>query len=466
MKVFTNVSFYKQIENLRDGDDWFEDTGDLYGDHFKTFEGMVDYVFDYAFGDYVDVNKSITKLAKDPRYSNCIEIRDTTEDLANEGDDQKHVLISIASRSGEELEMVPWSEGGSFYTWSLEISYDVEDIERAENVHESRLRRGRSLRESRRPRGRMLRENKGEKNMSRIGRRMIREAELDDSVWTIDGDITFLAPDDAMSVANNENEIDNDRPFPTEKELGFVAYDAKTKNFGSLVELIEYVIDDVLKGKAYEIVLTQMGDDDYTLDLRTVVDDEGNLYGGYNDFTEEGRRAKRAGREGHALTVLYTFVGIKGPIEDDMEMSKAVKEAADTIGLEYQDFINLHIEESRHRRGRMLKEANRNHTDFIPYTMRQYYNEYDKKWIPCVVYINSSDNGEWWIECFDEWGTNELGWDYEKFTKNGTSKCDPEEAKQIEDIFISDCKEYGSVSPRRVSRLRNFGSGNNYIGKV
>ena len=192
--------------------------------------------------------------------------------------------------------------------------------------------------------------------MNRIGRRMIREAELDDSVWTIDGDITFLAPDDAMSAANYENEIDDDRPFPTEKELGFVAYDAKTKNFGSLVELIEYVIDDVLEGKAYEIVLTQKGDDDYTLDLRTVVDDEGNLYGGYNDFTEEGRRAKRAGREGHALTVLYTFVGIKGPIEDDMEMSKAVKEAADTIGLEYQDFINLHIEESRRLRGRMLRE--------------------------------------------------------------------------------------------------------------
>ena len=174
MRVFTNVSFYKQIENLRDGDDWFEDTGDLYGDHFKTFDGMVDYVFDYAFGDYVDVNKSITKLAKDPRYSDCIEIRDTTEDLANEGDDQQHVLISIASRSGEELEMIPWSEGGSFYTWSLEISYDVEDIENAENVHESRLRRGRSLRESRRLRGRMFRE-------SRLRRgRLLREAQRKD----------------------------------------------------------------------------------------------------------------------------------------------------------------------------------------------------------------------------------------------------------------------------------------------
>lgn len=135
------------------------------------------------------------------------------------------------------------------------------------------------------------------------------------------------------------------------------------------------------------------------------------------------------------------------------------------------------MDESRHRRGRMiresrrsnghvLKEANRNHTDFIPYTMRQYYNEYDKKWHPCVVYINSRDNGEWWIECFDEWGTNELGWDYEKFTKNGTSKCDPEEVKRIEDTFISDCKEYASVPLRKVSRLRNFGSGNNYIGKM
>lgn len=178
----------------------------------------------------------------------------------------------------------------------------------------------------------------------------------------------------------------------------------------------------------------------------------------------------KANVTGWALVYGHAKVYGDAWLEDDAQVFGNAKVYGDTYiyGNPKVDYevSEGEIEESRRPRGRILKEAHRNHTDFIPYTMRQYYNEYDKKWHPCVVYINSSDNGEWWIECFDEWGTNELGWDYEKFTKNGTSKCDPEEAKRIEDIFISDSKEYGNVPLRKVTRLRNFGSGNNYIGKM
>ena len=164
MKVITDVSFYKLIQGLSDGEDYIEDSGDLYGDHFNTINGMIDYVVEYAFGDlYSDRYKTgITKMANDPRYSNCIDIR-SGEDVEIGDDGMKHVEVDISSCSGDRIEMVPFSSELSKYTWSVSIAYSEDEVEGAENVHESRRLRGRSLRESRISRvrrGRMLREKR------------------------------------------------------------------------------------------------------------------------------------------------------------------------------------------------------------------------------------------------------------------------------------------------------------------
>lgn len=149
MKVITDVSFYKLIQGLQDGEDYIEDSEDLYGDHFKTVNGMIDYVVEYAFGDlYSDRYKTgITKMANDPRYSNCIDIR-SGEDAEIGDDGMKHVEVDISSCSGDRIEMVPFSSELSKYTWSVSIAYSVDEVEGAEDVHESRSLRGRMLKES------------------------------------------------------------------------------------------------------------------------------------------------------------------------------------------------------------------------------------------------------------------------------------------------------------------------------
>lgn len=122
------------------------------------------------------------------------------------------------------------------------------------------------------------------------------------------------------------------------------------------------------------------------------------------------------------------------------------------------------MEESFRRRGRMLKEERLDYTKTIPYTVRQYYNKYTTEWKPCIIYINSRDNGEWWIEWFDEDGTSEIGLDY-GISRNGTSKCDPEDVKNLEYTFVSDCKEYGNTPAKKVSRLGSVGRLGKYIGR-
>ena len=153
MKVITDVSFYKLIQELSDGEDYIEDSGDLYGDHFNTVNGMIDYVVEYAFGDlYSDRYKTgITKMANDPRYSNCIDIR-SGEDVEIGDDGMKHVEVDISSCSGDRIEMVPFSSELSKYTWSVSIAYSEDEVEGAENVHESRRPRGRMLKEDGRKR--------------------------------------------------------------------------------------------------------------------------------------------------------------------------------------------------------------------------------------------------------------------------------------------------------------------------
>lgn len=131
---------------------------------------------------------------------------------------------------------------------------------------------------------------------------------------------------------------------------------------------------------------------------------------------------------------------------------------------QYIDLAKSEACESRRPRGRMLKEERLDYMKTIPYTVRQYYNKYTKEWKPCIIYINSRDNGEWWIEWFDEWGTSEIGLDY-GISRNGTNKCDPEEVKKLEDAFISDCKEYGNTPAKKVSRLGSVGRLRNYIGR-
>ena len=127
---------------------------------------------------------------------------------------------------------------------------------------------------------------------------------------------------------------------------------------------------------------------------------------------------------------------------------------------QYIDLVKSEVCESRRPRGRMLKEERLDYMKTIPYTVRQYYNKYTKEWKPCIIYINSHDNGEWWIEWFDEDGTSEIGLDY-GISRNGTNKCDPEEVKNLEDVFVSDC----NVPTKKVYRLGSVGRLGRYIGR-
>ena len=81
------------------------------------------------------------------------------------------------------------------------------------------------------------------------------------------------------------------------------------------------------------------------------------------------------------------------------------------------------------------------------YVLRQEYNQYAKKWFPVILYWNrSTDRQRVWVEgLFTETGRSyyydELKVDYTSVTKPGTSKCDPEEVKEMVERYISDFKE-------------------------
>ena len=80
------------------------------------------------------------------------------------------------------------------------------------------------------------------------------------------------------------------------------------------------------------------------------------------------------------------------------------------------------------------------------FVLRQEYNEYQKCWFPIILFWNCSRAcHKSWIECVctetgDSHYYNEVGFDYYRTTKAGTSKCDPDHVKYLLGQYMKDCQ--------------------------
>ena len=85
-------------------------------------------------------------------------------------------------------------------------------------------------------------------------------------------------------------------------------------------------------------------------------------------------------------------------------------------------------------------------TPWNVYVLRQEYNKYQKKWVPCILFWNGTvekDEGDerFWVEgLFTETGKSfyytENVQGYYTWSSHGVSKCDPEDVKRIVDYFL------------------------------
>lgn len=87
------------------------------------------------------------------------------------------------------------------------------------------------------------------------------------------------------------------------------------------------------------------------------------------------------------------------------------------------------------------------------YVIRQEYNKFRKAWFPVVLYWNrfleKKPNGDFTFRCWVEGVFTETGRSYyhdglktpyDRITRPGTDKCDPEDVKAIRDFYLDSVK--------------------------